>query len=215
MDRLTKEAVRYLGYNNNPVDTQTLNLIKEAFLELKSVARMRSICRVFNLKIEEDRLLFADISTNSRSLARNLNECEKVILFGATLGSEVDRLIDRMSIMDMAKAVVLQACAAALLEEYCDNCQDDLTVKLKKEKYFLRPRFSPGYGDFSIEYQKNIIHLLDSAKRIGLTITDSYMMSPKKSVTAVIGLSRYDRECSKSGCEVCEKTNCIFRRNKE
>ena len=213
MDWLTKEAVRYLGYKNSPVDTQTLSLIKEAFLSLKSVARKKSICRVFDLKREDDRLLFADISTDSRSLMRNLEECEKVILFGATLGSEVDRLIDRMSIIDIAKAVVMQSCAEALLEEYCDACQDELAVEFEKEKYFLRPRFSPGYGDFSIEYQKNIIHLLDSAKKIGLTITDSYMMSPKKSVTAIIGLSRRDRRCCKSGCEVCEKTDCVFRRN--
>lgn len=69
----------------------------------------------------------------SRSLGRNLKQCEKLILFGATLGTGADRLITRASLTDMAKAVVLQACAAAMLEEYCDACQREIAKQQEKK----------------------------------------------------------------------------------
>ena len=142
-----------------------------------------------------------------------LKQCEKLILFGATLGTGADRLITRASLTDMAKAVVLQACAAAMLEEYCDACQREIAKQQEKEGWYLRPRFSPGYGDFDIQYQKPLMQMLDCAKTIGLTMTDSFMMTPTKSVTAVIGMSRIKERCPIQGCEICEKKDCEYRRD--
>ena len=139
--------------------------------------------------------------------------CEKAVLLGATLVSGVDRLIRRYSCMDMAKAVVVQACAAAVLEEYLDEWQEDLRMRMERNGYYLRPRFSPGYGDFSIEHQEEFLRLLDSAKKIGLSMTGSSMLTPTKSVTAVIGLSRENTACHKAGCEMCGKSDCSYRRD--
>lgn len=65
--------------------------------------------------------------------------------------------------------VTLQACAAAMLEEYLDEWQTALEADMKKEGYYIRPRFSPGYGDFDIAHQDMILRMLDTAKKIGLT----------------------------------------------
>ena len=109
--------------------------------------------------------------------------------------------------------VTLQACAAAMLEEYLDEWQTALEADMKKEGYYIRPRFSPGYGDFDIAHQDMILRMLDTAKKIGLTMTDSYMLTPTKSVTAIIGISDTQEKCHIKGCEVCEKKDCIYRRN--
>ena len=90
-------------------------------------------------------------------------------------------MITRASLTDMASAVVLQSCAAAMLEEYCDSVQEAISAELEQEGWYLRPRFSPGYGDFAIQYQKPLMQMLDCAKTIGLTMTDSFMMTPTKS----------------------------------
>ena len=116
----------------------------------------------------------------------------------------------RASLTDMAKAVVLQACAAAMLEEYLDERQDQIAEELLKEGKYLRPRFSPGYGDFSIEHQGQ---MLDAPKKIGLTMTEGNMLTPIKSVTAVIGVSTHREPCHRKGCEECEKRDCMYRRN--
>lgn len=209
-----KEAVRYLGYGRHAVDEDTLLMIKDAFSELEQIEQRRAVCRIFDLEYADDaRIRMGSLDICSQNLAKNLKGCSKVILMGTTLGTEVDRLIRKTSIRDMAKAVVLQACAAVLLEEYCDEVQLEKEKQMEQEGLYLRPRFSPGYGDFSIEYQRQLIRMLDSAKSIGLTLTDSCMMVPTKSVTALIGASKMKLPCHRQGCEICTKTDCSYRRD--
>ena len=152
------------------------------------------------------------LEITSRNLAKNMKGCTQVVMLGATLGVEVDMLMKRYSLTEMSRTVVLQACAAAMLEEYLNNWQKSLKEEMTSQGYFLRPRFSPGYGDFSILHQKDILGMLDCAKKIGLTMTDSYMMSPTKSVTAIIGISTEKERCPISGCEACGKKDCAYRR---
>lgn len=214
MDTRTKEAVRYLGYGRNAVDDRTLTAISSSFRELEMAAGAKSIYRIFELKMTEpDILEIGNMKISSKNLTKNMRGCHRAVMFGATLGTGADLLMKRYSITDMAKAVILQSCAAAMLEEYCDELQERIAEDLKKENLYLRPRFSPGYGDFSIHHQKDILKMLDSAKRIGLTMTDSYMLTPVKSVTAVIGVSDTKEPCHIKGCEECKKTDCIYRRN--
>lgn len=212
-DIVVKEAIRYLGYGKHAVDEQTLTMISSAFEDLESVVSNKSIYRIFDLQYEDENTFsIGKVNIESKNLGKNLKGCHKIVVFGATLGTGVDQLMKRVSLTDMAKAVVLQACAAALLEEYCDQCQQEIAGKLKKEGLYLRPRFSPGYGDFDIRYQAPIMQMLDCAKTIGLTMTDSYMMTPVKSVTAVIGVSDKKEPCHIKGCEECKKTDCVYRR---
>lgn len=188
-------------------------MIKDAFSEVEEAAGPKSICRIFDMEQDSDgRIMIGNISIESHSLSRNLRGCVKVVLFGATLGPGVDQLIRRTSLTDMSHAVIQQACAATILEEYCDKKQLELGDELEGEGLYLRPRFSPGYGDFDIHYQKPLMQMLDCAKTIGLTMTDSYMMTPSKSVTAVIGASPVKERCPVAGCEACDKTDCEFRR---
>lgn len=212
-DLRTKEAVRYLGYGKHAVDEETLALIDDSFRELDSYARAKSIYRIFECIHKDDRIVIGNMNIQSRSLGRNLTGCREVVVFGATLGTEVDMLLKRYSLMDSARMVVLQACAAAYLEEYCDELQTSVGEQLAGDDRWLRPRFSPGYGDFDIHHQKEILGMLDAAKRIGLTMTDSYMLTPTKSVTAVIGISHTKENCHIKGCEACTKKDCIYRRN--
>ena len=90
--------------------------------------------------------------------------------------------------------------------------QEQIVDGLEKGLY-LRPRFSPGYGDFSIFHQKELLQMTDASKQIGLTMTDGYMLTPSKSITAVIGISSEAGECTVKGCEVCTKEDCVYRRS--
>ena len=208
-----KEILRYLEYGRKEADVQVMQSIQFAIEKLQQAAQPRWLYQIFPLQLEsEDQINFSCFKAYSKNLGKNLKGCERVILFAATLGIQVDLLIERYVKLQISQGVIMQAAAAAMIEQFCDECQEELRQKMESEGWYLRPRFSPGYGDFSLNHQTEIISVLQCPKKIGLTLTDSLLMAPAKSVTAVIGLSRIKQPCHRHGCEVCEKKDCVFRR---
>ena len=197
--QVIKETIRYLGYKRNimskeyAVDERTKVLIESSLEELEQVINVQFIYRILEICFEpENRLKIGKLQIESNSLYRNLKDCENVIVMCITLGADVDRIIKKYAIIDLSRAVVLQACAAALLEEYCDRLEEILNRQLEQElqkNIYFRPRFSPGYGDFSILHQRELLEMTEANKMIGLSMTDGYMLTPTKSVTALIGIS--------------------------
>ena len=83
---------------------------------------------------------------------------------------------------------MLQAAGAMFIESYVEKLQDFFQSEEAKNKNAIRPRFSPGYGDVSLEVQRIFFELLDCQKNLALTLNDSLIMSPEKSVTAFVGI---------------------------
>lgn len=214
-----KEIGRYLGYKNSPPDERTEALIESCMEELSDHISPRFFSREYPLVILEDGTLdFSCFQVKSESLRRNLEGCSKAVLFGATLGAEVDYLIRRFTVLDMSRAVIIQAAAAAMIESFCNLENERLDREYRKKGYFLRPRFSPGYGDFSLEYQRRFFEALELEKRAGITLTDSLLMMPSKSVTALIGMSRETFPTARAEerrCGFCEKRDCLYRESEK
>jgi hypothetical protein len=82
---------------------------------------------------------------------------------------------------------MLQALGSERVEALCDEFCRLMAIESKRE---LRPRFSPGYGDLPLELQRDIFRLLEPSRRIGVVLNDSLLMSPSKSVTAIIGIEK-------------------------
>lgn len=207
-----REILRYLGYRGQELPENIEELIALCKCDLERAAAPKAIWREYPLSIENHELDMTILRTKSRNLERNLKDCDQVIFFAATLGSTVDVLLHRYSRLQMSRAVVLQAAAAAMLETYCDEKNAQLKAEYLERGRYLRPRFSPGYGDFPLDCQRPITAALELNKRIGITLTDSMLMAPSKSVTAVIGVSSLPRDCSVQGCEACGKKDCLYRR---
>lgn len=207
-----KEAIRYMGYRGAQPDEAVQAGLERCAAALQEAVQPRSVFRRFPLHWSEDALYIADTVIHSKNLARNLKGCTSVYLMAATLGVGGDRLIARASAVRMSDAVILQAVAAAMIEAYCDEVNDEIRKAAEQDGLYCRPRFSPGYGDFSIGHQRDFSRLLDTPRKIGLTVTESCLLAPVKSVTAVIGLSETMQPCHRKGCEECGKTDCAFRR---
>lgn len=208
-----KEVFRYLGYHNTIPSETIQSVVIDCISELLNHCYIHHTYKIFDCTIQHTKIIIDNhVIIESKNLSKNLNECNQVILFAATLGVQADILLKKYSHIDMSKAVIMQAAAAAVIEEYCDQCQMEIEKTLAKQKLFLRPRFSPGYGDFDLIHQKDFITLLDCPRKIGLTLTNSFLLAPSKSVTAVMGISKTNKHCHIKGCEACTKTNCIFRR---
>ncbi len=166
-------------------DPQILALVDRAIDIINSSVSPKSLYRIFDCTVTENSLIIGDTEFFSTRLAQNMKGCKRVVMFGATLGTECDRQIKVASTTDVALAMALQATAADKIEEVCDNLEKEI---IKEHDVKLRQRYSPGYFDLDIKEQKKFFSLLELQKRIGLTLTDTYEMLPTKSVTAFIGV---------------------------
>lgn len=184
-----KEILRYAGVSSLcKASEETLSLVRECTHETLEKLSYRVCFSELPIKICGDTVDLGFATVCSRDLAKNLDSCESIILFGASVGIEMDRLIAKYSRISPAKALVFQAIGAERIEALCDTFCKEIAEEKKKHGRICRPRFSPGYGDLDINIQKDIFLALDCAKRIGLTLNASMLMSPTKSVTAIIGV---------------------------
>lgn len=126
--------------------------------------------------------------TDSRDLKKCLDGCDSVILFAATVGIELDRLILRYSRLEPSMALCLQAIGSERAEALCDAFCDEMAAQYSAQDKSLRPRFSAGYGDLPLSLQREIIATLNTSRNIGVSLNESLLMSPSKSVTAIIGI---------------------------
>lgn len=198
------EALRYMGSRALNPDYMTNELMDRAENDI--------------LKICRPAYTFTEIPFDSAVLGGNdikrvLKNSEKVIVIAATLGIYVDKLMRKTQITDMAQAVVVDAMASVAVEQFMDKIEEEL--KIRYSDYYFTNRFSPGYGDYPLDRQKEIVKLLNTEKKLGLSLTDSLMLNPTKSVTAVIGLGKnpvnQEKDCA-SKCSKCNKKDCLYRR---
>ncbi|MBR5506095.1 MAG: Vitamin B12 dependent methionine synthase activation subunit [Clostridia bacterium] len=202
-----KEILRYMGHRGE-ASMETDMLIYSLMEEVRQKAMPRG---AFVLK-KLERLRIGNMNIASKNLAKNLDGCEMVILFAITCGAQVDRLIASKSSTEPSKALAISAIATTLCEAYADSLCGELKAYFAKQGLYLRPRFSPGYGDFALEFQKDIVTMTEASKRCSITLTDSLMLVPSKSVTGIIGIGKEMTHCPPSGCEACSKTDCRYRR---
>ena len=206
-----EEALRYLGAKGAP-DAQVEALLDGAVEALNACAAPRYVALRVPVEVRGAEVSLQAFTANSSALAARLSGCSAAYLFAATLGAEVDRAMARLFKLDVARAFALQACAASALECFCDDSCAALAQECAREGLFLRPRFSPGYGSFSIVHQSDMLRALQADKRLGLSETDSHMLTPLKSVTAVIGLSAENTVCAVHKCAQCDNLTCEYRK---
>lgn len=166
---------------------ETGALLSECISEAQNCFSYKVAYTEYDITVNEKEIDLGFTKTESEKLYKNLLGCKKIILFAATVGSSIDRLINRYSRLSPAKSLILQAIGSERVEALCDFFNSEIKQSVKEEGMNVRPRFSPGYGDLSLEIQKDIFRVLDCPRRIGLSLNQSLIMSPSKSVTAIIG----------------------------
>lgn len=192
--------------------------LDEAERLLKASARPKAVYRLMQR---------ADFHTEGVSIEKHLKGCEQAVVMAVTLGMEVDRLIRRTQVTDMAMAVIIDTGASVLVEQLADEFQEYIKARRKEDDeamrragnaassacFFTASRFSPGYGDYPVTEQARILRYLDAQRQIGLNVTQDSLMVPRKSITAVMGVSGKAVSGSLATCEECIlKDKCELRK---
>ncbi|MBQ2246753.1 MAG: methionine synthase, partial [Selenomonadales bacterium] len=140
-----------------------------------------------------------DLSLTSDAICRHLAEAEEVAVMAVTVGSAVEEAIDSaFSAGEYSRALLLDAAATTATEACADYLNRTVTAEAKRRGLYTAFRFSPGYGDWDITVQSDIVRLSEGDS-IGITVTESSMLIPRKSVTAVIPLRAQKAEALAHG----------------
>lgn len=194
-----KEAALYLGYGKNEPDQVILNLMDECEGPLMEACHPSFCYGIFDIELcSEERVVLSecDLELTGKDIVKLLTGCGKAVLFAATLGAGVDTLMRRLQVGSMPKAILTDAMAGAAIEQICNDFQEELAVQFPDLKQTMR--YSPGYGDLPLSIQRKLLETLSAGKRIGLSVTEGNMLTPLKSVTAVIGLRDIKKEEERS-----------------
>ena len=192
-----KEILRYAGVGN--MTEELPPVLAECRREAKPILEYRVYAKEFPLAVSGDEIDLGFAVWRSSSLARNLSGCSRAVLFGATAGAGIDRLIAKYSAVSPVKALLLQAIGSERVEAVCDMFCAELAGMAKKCGWAVRPRFSPGYGDLPLEYQRSFFGATDLSRRLGVHLNESLLMFPSKSVTALVGLKAGEGACLPAG----------------
>ncbi|MGM9538520.1 MAG: vitamin B12 dependent-methionine synthase activation domain-containing protein [Candidatus Onthomonas sp.] len=196
-----QEILRYLGCREMEPPEELRREVSRCSRMLLDVVRPKTVWRLLDL--EGTHLTGTAVNLLGEDIQRHLSECSQVILMAATLGPETEQLLLRVQVRDMAQALILDSCASAAVEAVCDQLESELRQRFLEAGRYLTDRFSPGYGDFPIEQQPDLCGLLDTQRRIGLTLSASGILIPRKSVTAVLGVADSPRHQRSHGCQGC------------
>lgn len=204
IDRAT--ALRYMGAAGWTPDTATAALLDKAEEQVLAAAAPRAVYR----RLPRTALPLEDCGTD---LTRHLLGCGEVLLLAATLGSEIDKLLRRMEVSDIALATAADALASVLLEQVCDALESELRAAVQAQGVFMTGRYAPGYGDCPLELNDTLCLTVDSVRGCGLAVTPQHLLTPRKSTTAILGIADHPVAGTRAGCATCHlRDTCSFRK---
>lgn len=182
------EAARYMGYKYGAKPSEEIcDLCERAYNELCKVITPKYIYKEYDFLRTDDGIIIDGIEFKSEKLLNHLKDSTSIILFGATIGVGADTLVRKYSVTDAAMTSIVHCVGASLVENLCDKACDELKSAVKGDH---KLRFSPGYGGLDISSQEAFFRLLPMTKQLGVTLSESYLMTPTKTVTAFIGVKR-------------------------
>lgn len=212
LDSISKqEAARYMGVKGDVIPESVARLLDDAEKAVIEQICPRYVYREAALSEKDGRLYVDGMDTPlvGEDIKAHLKNCRRVVVMAATLTTAADKLIRNAGVGNAAEALAVDAVCSAAIEQVCDRAEEEI---FGSQPGNCRTwRFSPGYGDFSIETQKELLRFLNAQRRIGLTVTDSFLLIPTKSVTAVIGISEGGTQQKAIKCEKCRmRDSCAF-----
>ena len=214
LSRISKEeAARYMGVKGEP-DEAVMELLDRAERLVREKVRPKYVYLETDVSFTDDGVVLGAMSEplTGEDIKRHLQGCNRAVMLAATLSQEADKLIRQAAVTNMAESLAIDCICSAAIEQVCDRAEEEIFAEHPAP--YRTWLFSAGYGDLPITLQRGFILALNAQRRIGLTVTDSSLLIPSKSVTAIIGISDVPVKRGGKGCAVCSmRESCEYRRS--
>ncbi|MBQ9992787.1 MAG: hypothetical protein IJP33_05105 [Firmicutes bacterium] len=190
LDAPLKETLRYMGFRGDAQEKDEQTALKA----MQSVKEGSSPIAVYTLngikRVNKCELDLGFGSFYSKDLSKYLKNAEAAVCFAATIGMHTDMLVKRYAEISPLRSLYYSSAGTNLIEAFCDAFCENIAENMRERGLKPRGRFSPGYGDFALDCQYDLLNMLDAQKRAGIYLNDNLLMTPVKSVTAVVALER-------------------------
>ena len=205
------EVLRYMGYAGQSMTSELEGRIDDGMARCLSIGAPRGVWRVFEVGgcgAKDDGTPFVRLSGTSlellgTSMQKHMDGAVAVGVMAVTVGMRVERELRRLSLTDRVGQVVFDAAATTLVERAADACEASIVAAGHERGLFANFRFSPGYGDMPMATQPVLLQTLDAQRQLGITLTNTLLMVPTKSVTAVVGLFETIQSSTHASCAGC------------
>ena len=205
-----REILHFLGWHGTAVEPSLMETLERFRTETLQQIQPRAVMRRFAI-LPGGVLENTSFLPQGKDVPAMLADCREAVLLAATLGADSERMLLREQTKDPTNALILDAVLSSAIEAVCDQLEAELRDKAVKDGLFLTDRFSPGYGDMPIAQSKAICEVLNTGRTIGLTVSQSGILMPRKSVTAIMGISRAAVRHRPKGCAGCSaRKTCMF-----
>ena len=220
-----EETYPYVGVRPDGLSPQVMQMITHFVGKVIRLAEPRGVWNTFSVdQAARGRisLLGTSLLIEGPTTAAHFASCDKITLFAVTIGPQVDAVLEELSREDPTRALILDGIASAAVEHGAEQLDALISGEIRHHGYFPTARFSPGYGDWPLSWQRSFLDAVEAGK-INLTCTSHYLLRPVKSVTAALGWSRIPVERSYSlperkkacqgpaACKSCPLTDCSDR----
>ncbi len=209
-----KEMMRYAGLPKLKEfpEEEILDTIRE----MTALAEPRGVWEIFSYDPLQQKIMSpSPLALKGRSIRRHLEDCLTVAIMAVTVGEEAERQISEyFADGHYTRGLLLDAAATAAVEHLADQLNRYIEKKVTGKGQVCTWRFSPGYGDWPVTQQASLCSLLGTEK-IDVNVTAYSMLTPRKSVTAVIGISDCPVRRRPKDCGACTLQSCAFRRTAE
>lgn len=205
------EVLRYMGYSGQKYSPELEGRIRQTMQECLDVSQPRGLVQVFEVAGRgtsadgrpEVRLEGTALTLVGDSMREHMDGAVAVGVLAVTLGMANERMLKRLSLTDHIRQVIFDAASTTLVECAADAAEASIVRQAADRGLFTNFRFSPGYGDMPMQTQPVLLQTLDAQRRLGITLTPTLLMTPTKSVTAVVGMFHERQPSTHGSCKGC------------
>lgn len=209
------EVLRYLGYSGQPMTPELDARIDGVVDRCLAIAQPAGVWRIFEVVSRGEtpdgrpavRLAGTSLELVGESMREHMAGAAAVGVMAATAGMGVERELRRLALTDHVEQVIFDAAGTTTVERAADACEASLVAAAAERGLHTNFRFSPGYGDMPLETQPVLLDALDARRRLGISLSKTLLMTPTKSVTAVVGMFAEPQESGHER-ELCDDCAC-------
>lgn len=209
---------RVIGNEKSESDDIISELVGEVLGDAERICEIKAEYNIFQsigFNVISRSVTINNLDFNiGKIVSAQLKNSESVAVFLCTAGKKMEEISRKqMREKDFLKGYLYDIVGSEIVEAAADLMQEKLKNEMESTGRLITNRFSPGYCGWNVSEQHKLFQLIPD-NYCGISLTESALMDPIKSVSGFIGIGK-NVKFRPYSCNKCDDNNCIYRGRKE